>query len=66
LADGAVHDDSFHFGEEAKAFGIVTGACPSGPLAAGVLILAGSQCFADFGVGVAAGEQAEAVVGLGE
>jgi hypothetical protein len=35
-------------------------------LAAGVLVLADTQSFADFGIGVAAGEQAEAVVGLGE
>jgi hypothetical protein len=66
LADGAVHDDSFDLCEEAKGCGIFAGARPSAPLAAGVLVFAGKQSFADFGVGVAAGEQAEAVVGLGE
>jgi hypothetical protein len=66
VADGTVHDDSFDFSEEAKASGIVARTRPGAPLTAGVLVFAGTQSFACFGVGVAAGEQAEAVVGLGE
>jgi hypothetical protein len=62
-SDGAVHDNALDECMEAKIFGCRVDAGPGDPLAACFAVFVAAQGFA-LGVGIAAREQAEAVVGL--